>query len=80
MKIEVSPITFELEVKRFYMPGFTLEGKCPECGEEYVHDFGTDYLSYPKVGEAFDHDCYCVECDHEWTIVLKLNIGLEVVP
>jgi hypothetical protein len=70
----------ELEIKRCYLPGVSLEGTCPKCGAPYARDCEDDYLSYPTVNEPFKETCYCAKCQHEWKVTLRLTITLEVVP
>jgi len=38
---------FEVNVKRFCLPGVELRRNCPGCGDLTVVDMGERYLSYP---------------------------------
>ena len=78
MKIKNATEPFEIEEKRFYIPGASMDGKCPACGVAHVKDFGEDYLAYPMVNEPFDIDCYCSKCGHEWTERVILRVTLEM--
>ena len=75
----------EIEVKRFYVNGVSIESKCPKCNHEKIKDFGDDYFSYPVIGEHLDVYFYCEEgdqapyCDTEWTVKVKLNVEVSLV-
>jgi len=80
MKIVSNEETFEVDVKRFYLPGVSLEGKCPKCDGTVVEDFSREnYLSYPMANEVFEHGLYCEHCAHEWTVKLRLVLKLDLV-
>lgn len=75
----------DLEIKRFYVPGFVLKTKCPKCGGDFERDYGEDYLSYPPVGKPFKETLYCCAdvddggtCEHEWEVTLRLDVRLSV--
>lgn len=70
--------TYELEVKRFYVPGFVLKDNCPVCGQERCIDFSQHYLSYPEANKPFNYTMYCDDCNKEWVVRLILKIGLEL--
>lgn len=80
MKLDGAGAAFELDVKRFYLPGIVLRDDCPKCGAECVHDFGKWYLSYPQANEAFLEGLYCRACSHEWKVELILVVELRTVP
>ena len=80
MKIETATKPFEIEDKRFYVPGATMEGKCPGCGAAYKHDFGEDYFAYPSVNEPIEVYCACGKCEHEWDERIILRVTLEMAP
>ena len=67
--------------KRLCLPGVVMRSRCPRCGAAYSEDFGLDGLRYPVVGKAFDVECYCPdeECDHKWSVKLRLDMTLSVV-
>lgn len=83
MKLSYTPTEplepFDLDVKRFYVSGAKLEGECPACHKPYIHDFGRNYLSYPRANAANTVHLYCGECDHEWDVELLLTIALTLV-
>lgn len=80
MKLTNPSKPFEIEDgKRFYIPGAKLEGECPGCGAPYTHDFGEQYLSYPKVNTSHKVGCYCDKCDHEWSVRIRVNLSLELL-
>ncbi len=66
-----------LDIKRLYLPGWTLESPCPSCGDLYERDFGNDYLSYPTPGEWLDQTFEC-ECGTEWKVPIRLVLKLEI--
>lgn len=78
MKIKGRVKATEVDVKRFYLPGVKLAGKCPKCDAAYEEDFADNYLGYPKANAPMDHGCYCNECSHEWDVSLVLSIMLTV--
>jgi hypothetical protein len=69
----------DIDVKRFYIPGFTLQSKCPECNKEVIVDLASDYLSYPKANEPDNYDFYCGDCEAEWTKQILLTIKVEML-
>jgi hypothetical protein len=73
-----SELPFIIDVKRLYLP-IIIEGKCPQCNAEYERDLNDAYLSYPKVNVPEPFTCWCLECRHEWQIVIQLNVSLELV-
>lgn len=55
--------------KRFYMPGVTIEDKCPECGAKWSIDLGNNYLEqYQCTEDVTPVNAYCLAeaCQHEW--------------
>jgi hypothetical protein len=69
--------SFELGVKRFYMPGVVVKDKCVKCGGEASLDLGDQYLSYPTVNASNDVDLWCSACDDQTTTVQRwLHISL----
>lgn len=62
------------DIKRCYVPGVVINTNCPNCGEQIERDFGNQYLSYPRTGSWKKDAMYCTECDHEFTIELKLDV------
>ena len=77
IQISGSPTASPTEVKRFYLPGVTIETTCPACGAVRQAFERHDYLSYPIANEPFEYWCSCGECDHEWTEMVILKITLE---
>lgn len=71
-----SPQAFNTEVKRFYVPGFTLRDKCPKCGKVTEDDMAQNYLSYPSANEEIDKHLYCEECNVDWPVKVVLSIEL----
>jgi hypothetical protein len=70
----------EIDVKRFYVPGFSLEDKCPNCGALVKYDLSDSYLSYPLANEPMSHSFYCGDCEHEWERMILLTIKVEMLP
>lgn len=67
-----------LDIKRCHLPA-VMEVQCPWCRKRWCIDFlGYEYLSYPKVNSPFRYTCHCSSCDHEWPVMLKLTMTLEV--
>ncbi len=82
---EIRAKGYELEVKRFCVPGYVLKTKCPECDADFERDYGEDYLSYPTIGAPFTETLYCYaqfedgeSCDHEWDVELCLSLTMTV--
>ena len=70
---------FELEVKRFRVPGIIIETECKNCGTILRYDMETDYFCYPIVNQPFQTWIYCDECDEETTINLQIRIDVQLV-
>lgn len=75
-----------IDVKRFYMPGFTLKSTCPQCGVVAELDLSEHYLSYPNTGEQDfpmyhhnPHDEVGPYVHHEWKVRVRLVVRLEAV-
>jgi hypothetical protein len=73
-------MSFEIEVKRFYVPGVVLTATCPKCGAVKEVDLGDHYLSYPKANEPNDYGFYCSECSHEWNRKILVTLKVELLP
>lgn len=74
----------DLEVKRFYVPGYKVRSTCPKCGGACVFDCGENYFSYPPIGKPFTETLYCNAtledggmCEHEFDVELRLDITLS---
>ena len=65
--------------KRTYLEGAVITKQC-DCGSEMEIDWGSDYLSYPVVGEYDSFSMYCDNCDteHEEAVKIKIEINLVV--
>ncbi len=74
---------FDLDVKRFYIPGTVLNSTCPQCGEKCAKDLGDQYLSYPAANKKIDVTfCHEVEKDgkwdtHEWDVRVIVRVTVE---
>lgn len=81
-KIEVltDSESFEVNDKRFCLPGVKVCAVCPTCGVTVTRDYSRDYLDYPTANapilEYFSHTAE--PKDHEFTVSLILRITLEV--
>jgi hypothetical protein len=73
-------MSFELEIKRLYVPGVVLSGTCPKCEKVNNVDLGNQYLSYPKVDEPHDYGFYCEGCGHEWNRKIMVTLKVELLP
>ncbi len=85
MVIVNSTEPFDIDVKRFYVPGASLASKCPKCGREHERDFGDRYIMYPKANTPIKINLYCGDdedggCGHEWSVMAVLRVTLEVAP
>ena len=74
------PQPFDVDVKRFYMPGQVLKSVCPKCDEAREHDFTHDYLSYPTANEPIDVHMHCYTCDTDWKVQAILTVHIDLVP
>lgn len=80
-KLEIisQPGSFELDVKRFYIPGLVFKSQCPVCGLVVHKDMEDDYVSYPKTNTPIEITAYCPECEDHWVaghILLKVVVEL----
>lgn len=71
-------IQFEVNVKRFYMPGVLVTKPCPKCGQPCTNDRGQEYFSYPTANSEVKLGLYCQPCDYEWEVKAFFTITLEV--
>lgn len=65
-----------IDVKRFSIPGLRSIETCPNCGERSEQPL--PYFRDPVIGEWFNETLYCVTCDHEWDVSIRINIEVEV--
>lgn len=71
---------FELNIKRFYIPGYVLTSECPKCKEVRKMDLGEQHLSYPKSGEPEALHFYCEGCEEEWQEHVIVRVSVELAP
>ncbi|TXH09226.1 MAG: hypothetical protein E6R04_08885 [Spirochaetes bacterium] len=79
LEIVSQPGSFELDVKRFYIPGLVFKCQCPVCGLVVHKDMKDDYFSYPEANDSVVVWFYCVECDKNWyagLVFLKITVEL----
>lgn len=50
-------------IKRCYAEGAVAVVACPNCGSMLSRDLGSDYLSYPEVGEETTIYFHCPTCE-----------------
>lgn len=80
-RVETNPDeSFEINVKRFYMPSTTVHATCMRCGGECVLDLDSNYLSYPVTNEPFDVTVVCYDCDESVKVGVVLLVKLELAP
>lgn len=79
--IKGKPVAFELDDKRFYIPGFKLQDICPKCKTKYEKDYKENYIMYPKANSTIKDTLYCNNdnCGHEWEVKVKINVSIEIV-
>lgn len=75
-----------LDVKRFYLPGFTIRGTCPRCGEVVESDMGEEYLSFPSTDAdtvyTLRHEADRADGkyeEHTWDVKVRLVVQLVAV-
>lgn len=68
----------ELDVKRFYLPGIVIEDNCSECNKLVKFDGENDYLSYPNMDELQMIHMYCEDCNHDWSLPVKLEVKVSL--
>lgn len=78
--VKTSDEPFELNVKRFYVPGYVLSSKCPKCKLAQERDLGENYLSYPKTGEPLALCFYCEPCEENWEEHVVVRVSVELAP
>jgi hypothetical protein len=66
----------KLDVKRFHMPGVSVEHTCSKCGKVNRFEVVDSVLSYPKIGENTIYS-ECEECFQEDKIVVLFNVTLQ---
>ena len=69
---------FEIDHKRFKIPGCVLHATCP-CGAEVTRDFGEDYLAYPDANGHLRRTMYHGDCGAEWSVMAVLTVTLALV-
>lgn len=74
-----SPKVFEIDVKRFHVPGYSVKGRCPKCFMTTELDLDTDYLSFPQANKVFTTRVICNSCGEDLEVTLRIRISVEVV-
>jgi len=65
-------------IKRCYCQGAIIKVKCPKCGSELITDIGSEYLSYPEVGQSSTVGFYCKKCDDGESTCCELELDVIV--
>lgn len=68
---------FEIEVKRFSIPGLTFTSTCPHCGEQ--QEYIPDYFSYPCANGHEQVAQECESCGEEYRFEIRLDVTVEVL-
>jgi len=66
---------FDLNVKRLHLP-FKITQDCPKCGVPCVRNFFTHFSASVVLGMPVNLYGYCTECEHEWKMLVKVEINL----
>ena len=68
----------EIDCKRFYLTGISIEAHCPGCGIKFLLD-SNHYLSYPQMNQPNTLYLNCDHCYHSWTeeILLKVEVIIK---
>lgn len=65
------------DVKRLYLEGVKIVGKCPHCDSDVSADLNKEYTNY-RQNESVGFYGMCHECDEGWELELILKASLEV--
>jgi hypothetical protein len=76
MKLTYRKNPFEIEVKRFHVPGAKIEDDCPKCKEKVTVDLAREYISFPTANAVNKVHFYCGECDSEWDVKIHIEVTL----
>ena len=66
---------FDLNVKRLHLP-FKITQDCPKCGVPCVRNLSSQFSVSVVLGVPTNLHGYCTECDHEWKMLVKVEINL----
>ena len=69
----------EIDVKRFYIPGIKIKGKCKHCGKKVVFDLSEHYITNPVIGGTNQEWFYCEACDQNTELNIKIDISVTVI-
>lgn len=70
----------ELDIKRFYVPGYTITSKCPRCGATAENNLEREYLSYPSLSEPTEVSFGCNDdCDTSWSGLVQVSVEVRAV-
>lgn len=69
--------SFEIDVKRFYMPGVVVKDVCKDCGGEAVIELDEIYLSYPTANALVDVKLHCAACG-DWTTEVQRYLSVTL--
>lgn len=64
----------ELEIKRMYLEGVTINCTCPKCDNKFIYD---QYLSYPDINKTMEMEFYCSECNYDW--LEKITLSMKII-
>jgi hypothetical protein len=65
-----------LGVKRLYLPGVTVEDRCPRC--QRLQQYEKPCLYYPEIGKPSRVTFVCEPCDQEWEVQVTVRLSLEL--
>lgn len=66
---------FGLDMKKVYLP-FKITQDCPKCGVPCVRDLSSTFSVSALLGVPTDMHGHCIKCDHEWKMLVKVEINL----
>ena len=71
---------YEIQDKRFPLPGAVVSSCCPKCSVECIKDFEHGYISCPKSGVEDVQYFYCELCDYVWEVGFRFIIEARIEP
>ena len=68
----------EINVKRFYISGVKITGKCCHCDENIYQDLDGDGISYPLLNKDYIYTLICDNCQESMWVNLKFKLTEKV--
>lgn len=68
----------EINIKRFYIEGISIEGKCCHCNAYINQEVDGDGISYPILNKDYIYTLICDSCEESIWVNLEFTLAVKV--